>query len=171
MIDLALGGGSDALLIVGQATADTIDLGANGVSLDAGGTADVTGLGSLESLAVAAGGGDDVVSGKQDSALGGDLQLGATIAGADGNDTLTGGAGKDVIGGGDGNDSLKGAKADDTLEGGGGTDVVSAGGGRDSLSGGAKADRLKGGGDRDNLDAAVDISGQRDEGGNARDGD
>jgi Ca2+-binding RTX toxin-like protein len=153
-IELALGGGSDALLIVGQATADDIELGGNGISLDAGESADVTGLGSIENLAVAAGGGDDTVSGKQGDALGGDLPSAVTIAGGEGNDALTGGKGNDVIGGGGGGDTLKGAKGNDTLDGGGGNDVVSGGAGRDALTGGAKGDRMKGGGDRDTLDGS-----------------
>jgi len=152
-IEVALGGGSDALLIVGQATADTIDLGADGISLGGGGTPDVTGLGSVETLAVAAGGGDDAVSGRQGDALGGDLGTGATIAGGEGNDTLTGGTGTDVISGGDGNDTMKGGKGDDTVDGGGGDDVVSGGKGGDAVSGGANGDRLKGGDDADSLDA------------------
>jgi hypothetical protein len=43
-IDLALGDGTDSLVITGQSTADAIGFGANGISLDAGGTPDVTGL-------------------------------------------------------------------------------------------------------------------------------
>jgi Ca2+-binding RTX toxin-like protein len=151
-IEVALGGGSDALLIVGQATADTIDLGADGISLGGGGTPDVTGLGSVETLAVAAGGGDDAVSGRQGDALGGDLGTGATIAGGEGNDTLTGGTGTDVISGGDGNDTLKGGKGDDTVDGGAGQDVVSGGAGKDAVSAGAKGDVLKGGADGDTID-------------------
>ena len=49
-IDLALGGGADSLVIVGQATADAIGLGTNGISLDAGGTPDVTGVDTAESV-------------------------------------------------------------------------------------------------------------------------
>lgn len=152
-IDVALGGGSDALLIVGQPTADSIGLGRDGISLDGGSEPDVTGLGSVESLALAVGGGDDTVSGKQDSALGGDLRSPVTIAGGEGNDTLTGGIGNDIIGGANGNDTLKGGKGNDTVDGGAGKDVVSGGGGSDALSGGAKGDQLKGGGDRDSIDA------------------
>jgi Ca2+-binding RTX toxin-like protein len=153
-IDLALGGGSDVLLIVGQITADEIGLGADGISLDGGNTADVTGIESSETLAVAAGGGDDVISGKQDDALGGDLRLGVSLSGAAGNDSLTGGNGNDIIGGGDGNDTLKGGKGRDNVDGGGGTDTVSGGGDEDTISGGAKGDLLKGGGDGDSVDGS-----------------
>jgi Ca2+-binding RTX toxin-like protein len=152
-IDVALGGGSDVLLIVGRPTADTIGLGRDGISLDGGSTPDVTGIGSVESLAIAVGGGDDTVSGKQNGALGGDLRSAVTIAGGEGNDALTGGRGNDIIGGAHGNDTLKGGKGNDTVDGGGGADVVSGGGGADALTGGGKGDQLKGGGDRDTVDA------------------
>lgn len=151
-IVLALGGGSDALEIVGQVTADTIGLGADGVSLDAGSTPDVTGIGSVETLSVAAGGGDDVVSGKLGDALGGDLKAVVAILGAVGNDALTGGTRNDLIGGGDGTDTLKGGQGADALSGGGGADVMSGGAGDDALSGGANADRIKGGDQGDSLD-------------------
>ena len=150
-IDVALGGGSDTLLIVGQATADSIGLGRQGISLDGGSTPDVTGIGSVEALAIAAGGGDDTVSGKQGDALGGDLRIGATITGGVGSDAMTGGRGNDVVGGGGGSDTLKGAKGSDTVSGGGGNDVVSGGGGKDAVSGGAKGDLLKGGGEGDTI--------------------
>ena len=151
-IDLALGGGADVLLIIGQPTADTIGLGGNGISLDEGSTADVTGVGSIETLAVAAGGGDDTVSGKEGDDLGGDLGTPVAISGGEGNDALTGGTGNDVIGGGAGNDTLKGGKGNDSVDGGDGDDVVSGGGAQDSVSGGAGGDLLKGGGDRDSVD-------------------
>jgi Ca2+-binding RTX toxin-like protein len=150
-IELALGGGSDTLPIVGQATADAIGLGRDGISLDGGSTPDVTGIGSVENLFVAAGGGDDTVSGKQGDGLGGDLRIRTTITGGVGGDTLTGGRSNDFIGGGDGSDSLKGAKGADTVSGGRGNDVVSGGGGKDAVSGGAKGDLLKGGGDGDTI--------------------
>jgi Ca2+-binding RTX toxin-like protein len=151
-IELALGGGSDALPIVGQATADSIGLGRDGISLDGGSTPDVTGIGSVENLAVAAGGGDDTVSAKQGDALGGDLKAAVTITGGVGGDTLSGGRGNDVIGGGDGSDTLKGGKGTDTVSGRGGNDVMSGGRGKDAVSGGAKGDQLKGGGDGDTID-------------------
>jgi hypothetical protein len=63
-IDLALGAGADALVIAGWSTADPIGFGADGISLDAGGTPDVTGIGTVESFTVDAGRGNDTVSGK-----------------------------------------------------------------------------------------------------------
>jgi hypothetical protein len=72
-IDLALGAGADALVIAGWSTADPIGFGADGISLDAGGTPDVTGIGTVESFTVDAGRGDDTVSGKGGGGLGGEV--------------------------------------------------------------------------------------------------
>ena len=94
-IDLALGDGTDSLVIAGQSTADSIGFGADGISLDAGGTPDVTGIGTVESFTVDAGGGDDTVSGKEGGGLGGDFATALTIDGEVGNDALTGGDGDD----------------------------------------------------------------------------
>ena len=96
-IDLALGGGSDSLVIVGQTTADAIGLGTNGISLDAGGTPDVTGVGTAENVTIRAGGGDDAVSGKEGAGLGNAFATTLTVDGEEGNDDLTGGDGDDTI--------------------------------------------------------------------------
>jgi Ca2+-binding RTX toxin-like protein len=151
-IVLALGGGTDSLVVIGQTTADTIGFGTNGVSLDADDTPDVTGVDTVEASVVDAGGGDDTVSGKEGGGLGGDFATALTLEGEEGNDALTGGAGDDAIGGGSGNDALKGAAGGDTVDGGAGDDVVSGGSANDALLGGAGADRLKGGADTDTLD-------------------
>ncbi len=151
-IELALGGGTDALVITGQNTADTIGFGANGISLDAGGTPDVIGTGTVERFAVDAGGGDDTVSGKEGGGLGGDFANAIAIDGEIGNDTLTGGTGDDALDGGSGNDTLKGAAGGDTVDGGDGDDVVSGGAGNDAVTAGAGDDRVKGGADGDTMD-------------------
>jgi Ca2+-binding RTX toxin-like protein len=151
-IDLALGGGSDVLVIDGQPTDDTIGLGKDGVSLDAGGSPEVTGLGSIEIVSVSGAGGNDTISAREGNALGGDLSFGVTLDGGAGNDALTGGDGNDVVGGGSGTDTLRGSKGADRLMGGDGDDLVSGGGGKDRLSGGAAGDRLKGGGEGDKMD-------------------
>src|SRR6266540_3913882 len=90
-IDLALGDGTDSLVIIGQSTADAIGFGVNGISLDAGGTPDVTGTGSVENSTVNAGDGDDTVSGKEGGGLGGVFATALTIDGGVGDDALTGG--------------------------------------------------------------------------------
>jgi Ca2+-binding RTX toxin-like protein len=133
-IDLALGDGTDALVIIGQNTADSIGLGTDGIGLDAGGTPDVTGIGTVERFTVDAGGGDDAVSGMAGGGLGGAFQTAITIVGEAGSDTLNGAGG------------------DDTLDGGAGSDAVSGGGGNDAVDGGAGKDGLMGGDDRDRVD-------------------
>ena len=156
-IDLALGGGTDALVITGQSTADTIGFGANGISLDAGGTPDVIGAGSVETFTVHAGGGDDTVSGREGGGLGGDFATALTIAGEAGNDALTGGNGNDAISGGSGNDTVKGAAGVDMVDGGDGGDVASGGAASDVVMGGSGSDRLKGGADGDTMDGGAGV--------------
>jgi Ca2+-binding RTX toxin-like protein len=151
-IVLALGGGTDSLVIVGQATADAIGLGTNGISLDAGGTPDVTGVDTVESVTVRAGGGDDAVSGKEGAGLGDAFATTLTVDGDEGNDDLAGGSGNDAIGGGSGNDTLKGGGGGDAVDGGDGDDVVSGGAASDVVTGGGGGDRLKGGADADAID-------------------
>jgi len=151
-IDLALGDGTDSLVITGQSTADAIGFGANGISLDAGGTPDVTGLLTVEGSIVNAGGGDDTVSGKEGGGLGGDFATTLTISGEDGDDTLTGGDGDDVITGGSGNDTLKAGAGNDTVDGGSGADAVSGGDGSDMVVGAGGSDALKGGDGADTVD-------------------
>ena len=151
-IDLALGDGTDSLVITGQSTADAIGFGANGISLDAGGTPDVTGLLTVEGSIVNAGGGDDTVSGKEGGGLGGDFATTLTISGEDGDDTLTGGDGDDVITGGSGNDTLKAGAGNDTVDGGSGADAVSGGDGGDMVVGVGGSDALKGGDGADTVD-------------------
>ena len=151
-IDLALGDGTDSLVITGQSTADAIGFGANGISLDAGGTPDVTGLLTVEGSIVNAGGGNDTVSGKEGGGLGGDFATTLTISGEDGDDTLTGGDGDDVITGGSGNDTLKAGAGNDTVDGGSGADAVSGGDGGDMVVGAGGSDALKGGDGADTVD-------------------
>ena len=154
-IGLALGGGTDALVIVGQTTADAIGLGTGGISLDVGGTPDITGVDTVESVTIRAGGGDDTVSGKEGGGLGDIFAVALTIDGETGNDALTGGSGNDGIAGGDGNDTLKGATGGDTFDGGAGDDVVSGGAADDAVVGGAGNDRLAGGDDIDTVDGGA----------------
>lgn len=151
-IDLALGAGADALVISGRSTPDSIWFGADGISLDTGGTPDVTGIGTVESFTVDAGGGDDTVSGKGGGGLGAEFPTAITIHGEAGNDALTGGSGNDTTSGGTGSDTLQGAVGGDTLDGGAGSDVVSGGDGHDTVDGGPGKDRLKGGDNGDTID-------------------
>jgi Ca2+-binding RTX toxin-like protein len=154
-IDLALGDGTDSVVVIGQGTADAIGFGINGISLDAGGTPDVTGVGTVESSSVNAGGGDDTVSGKEGGGLGGVFAMALTIRGEDGNDALTGGDGDDEISGGSGIDTIRGGAGGDTLDGGSGGDVVSGGDASDAVTGGAGNDQLKGGDGGDTVDGGA----------------
>ena len=154
-IDLALGDGTDLLVITGQSIADAIGFGVNGISLDAGGTPDVTGVITVESSTVNAGDGDDTVSGKEGGGLGSVFATALTIDGGVGDDALTGGDGDDDISGGSGNDTLKSGAGDDTLDGGSGADFVSGGDASDVVMGGSGNDQLKGGDGGDTLDGGA----------------
>ena len=143
-IDLALGAGADALVIAGQSTADSIGFGADGISLDAGGTPDVTGIGTVESFTVNAGGGDDTVSGKGGGGLGGEFPTAITIDGEAGDDALTGGDGNDNISGGTGSDTLERRRRRHARRR-AGSDVVSGGDANDTVDGGAGKDRSRAG--------------------------
>ena len=154
-IDLALGDGADSVVITGQSTADAIGFGANGISLDAGGTPDVTGLGTVERPTVNAGGGDDTVSGREDGGLGGVFATALSIDGEAGNDALTGGDANDEISGGSGIDTLRGGAGGDTLDGGSDGDVVSGGDASDVVMGSTGSDQLKGGDGGDALDGGA----------------
>jgi Ca2+-binding RTX toxin-like protein len=69
-------------------------------------------------------GGDDTLTGGN---------LADTLIGDDGNDTLSGGDGNDILTGGAGNDSLLGGKNNDTLTSGTGLDTLNGGDGNDIL--------------------------------------
>ena len=152
-IVLALGGGSNSLVITGQETADTIGLGANGIGLGAALTPDVTGVGTVERVAVNAGGGNDVVSGLGLGGLGGVFTFPLTIDGGSEDDTLTGGNGDDTIDGGDGDDVIKGRLGQDVLEGNVGDDEANGGDSKDTVSGGGGGDVVSGGDGEDAIDA------------------
>jgi Ca2+-binding RTX toxin-like protein len=119
--------------------------------------------GSITSLQIRTGGGNDVVT------VGANITIPVTIDGGDGDDILAGGggrsvligaagndilygaAGNDVLLGGIGNDALFGGGGNDALVGGGGVDIVDGGAGRDLVSGGLGNDLLVGGGEDDIL--------------------
>ena len=152
-IVLALGGGSNTLVITGQETADTIEFGANGIALAAGQKPDVTGVGTVQSFSVDAGGGNDVVSGLGLGGLGGVFTSPLTIEGGTEDDTLTGGNGDDTIDGGDGGDTINGRLGQDVLEGNVGDDDANGGDGKDTVSGGDGGDVVSGGDGEDAIDA------------------
>jgi Ca2+-binding RTX toxin-like protein len=83
---------------------------------------------------VAAGGGNDAVTGSSGTDL---------LDGGAGSDSINGAGGHDWIHGGDGNDTLNGgATGDDLLAGGNGDDTLVGGTGRDTLIGGAGSDLI-----------------------------
>lgn len=85
-------------------------------------------------------------------------QVGITLQGGDGNDSLSGATTSDVLQGGPGNDTLNGQGGDDQLTGGAGDDTLAGGDGDDSLSGGAGRDSVQGGGGDDTIpDAGADV--------------
>ncbi len=84
-------------------------------------------------------------------------QVGVTLQGGDGNDTLTGATSADTLQGGPGNDTVNGLGGDDQLTGGAGDDTLVGGDGDDSLSGGSGRDSVQGGAGDDTIpDAGAD---------------
>ncbi|MBD2500053.1 choice-of-anchor I family protein [Anabaena azotica] len=79
------------------------------------------------------------------------IEVGITLNGGNGQDTLNGKSGNDTINGGNGDDVLYGNRGNDTLIGGNGNDVIWGGAGADSLNGGNGNDTLIGGLGKDTL--------------------
>jgi uncharacterized repeat protein (TIGR01451 family) len=77
------------------------------------------------------------------------LEVGRTVNGGNGKDTLTGNDGDDYLNGGNGADILYGNGGNDTLLGGNGADVLWGGDGDDLLNGGNGNDILNGGAGND----------------------
>jgi Ca2+-binding RTX toxin-like protein len=101
---------------------------------------------------IAAGGGNDTVTGGSLSDLieggtGNDAAFGADgndlLFGQDGDDIMRGGEGSDSLSGGSGNDQLFGNNGDDSLSGSSGRDILTGGAGRDLMSGGSEADTFR----------------------------
>lgn len=155
--------GSDPVTSVsGKITGLSIDAATVQSTIEAG-------TASFDSLMALAYGGNDTVTGTDQSdtldvftgndkvyALAGD----DTVHGGAGNDTIEGGAGSDIIKGGTGNDKLYGHSAAtqesnddgaDTISGWDGTDQIFGGAGNDSLNGGAGGDKIYGGSGDDSI--------------------
>ncbi|MCG9481592.1 putative Ig domain-containing protein [Acinetobacter pittii] len=105
-------------------------------------------------------GGDDQLSGSDigDTIYGGTgndtikgLEGSDQLFGDEGDDWLDGSYENDFIHGGEGNDQLFGGDGEDQLEGGNGDDVIDSGEGNDQLIGGTGNDRLRGGDGNDQL--------------------
>ncbi|RXR07552.1 putative Ig domain-containing protein [Pseudoxanthomonas composti] len=80
------------------------------------------------------------------------FDIGVSLYGEDGNDSVSGGEGSDFLDGGNGNDLIAGGKGNDVLVGGLGNDVLGGGQGSDVLDGGGGADVLYGEAGSDILD-------------------
>ncbi len=115
-------------------------------------------LGSVGSIRVDAGNGDDTILGSP--------FYGDSVLGGDGKDTITGQAGADTIDGGDGTDSIVGGGGDDSLIGEDGSDTISGDDGNDVIFGGDHQDLITGGLGNDTIDA-----GQNNDTVNGGDGD
>ncbi|MFO0749352.1 MAG: calcium-binding protein [Myxococcota bacterium] len=148
-IDL-VSGSNDTLDIRGSRSADTITLGANGISTNTDTVRDVT-FANIDEMTFSLASGNDVFSGSGGTGTTGAYGAPVTVFGGDGNDTLSGGTGADALYGGAGNDTLRGAidaagdTASDTLDGGDGDDLLDAGSasnGADSFVGGAGTDEV-----------------------------
>jgi Ca2+-binding RTX toxin-like protein len=70
------------------------------------------------------------------------VEIGKTINGTNGNDTLTGTTGDDIISGGNGNDRIDGGDGNDNISGGNGNDVLIGGRGNNTIDGGNGNDTI-----------------------------
>lgn len=122
-----------SIVIVGSDTENTIDLSgmtaADYSFFDAG-----TGLGIQ--ISVDGDDGNDTIIGSSD--------LGGTLLGGDGADTITGSAGNELINAGDGADSVIAGDGNDTVLGGDGKDIIDGGTGDDSIDAGDGNDSVTG---------------------------
>ena len=103
------------------------------------------GFGSSLILTVSAGDGNDLID-----ATGSDI--GVSLSGGNGADTINGGSANDTLNGNDGADSITGNLGNDSLAGGNGADTVFGNAGNDSLDGGDGADSLNAGDGNDSVD-------------------
>lgn len=137
------GDGNDTAQINGSNASETFTITANGtrVRLDGTGVAPFSlDIGTTENLVVHAGDGDDVIT--AGNGLGSLISL--TLDGGAGNDTITGGDGNDTITGGSGNDIVNGGRGNDVAQLGSGDDTFTwnPGDGSDTVEGGSGNDKL-----------------------------
>jgi hypothetical protein len=94
-------------------------------------------LGSIGSVTVDAGGGDDVVG------LQG-VEVPVLVSGGEGSDLIEGGSNNDRLNGGPGEDTIVGEAGNDVIAGADGDDMLQGGDGADQITGGRAADILQG---------------------------
>lgn len=127
-VSLFLGGGSDSIVVDGNASNDRIVVASTGVDRDGDGGLDLYWDTTPIKLTLDGKAGDDVIDASASPVK-------TTINGGDGSDTLygsgfndaiDGGTGGDTIYGNGGNDSITGGLGDDSLVGGAGNDTFNA---------------------------------------------
>ena len=138
------GDGNDTARVNGSNAAETFTITANGTRVRFDGAGDGApfslDIGTTENLVLHAGGGDDVMT--AGNGLGSLISL--TLDGGAGNDTITGGDGNDLLIGGSGNDLVSGGRGNDVAQLGSGDDtfIWNPGDGSDSVDGGSGNDKL-----------------------------
>src|SRR4051812_20642605 len=163
--DLRLADGApDSVFLAGTDGGDKLQAATNGNTVTVSGELRVENAGANDRLTVFGFGGSDTLT--ANGAVGG--QLGLTLDGGDGNDTITGAAAGEVLRGGAGADTVRGNGGDDTIELGDGADtaVWRPLDGHDTISGDAGEDRLLAQGS--SADEAIDVSAGAVSGGAAR---
>jgi len=142
---IALGDAGDELVFIGTPAADSIAVGASGLSFNADGDVDATFSPLPAHFEVDGGGGGDFLTGRGGWGSGLAFAGSVTLVGGSLADELNGGNGDDLLLGGDGNDVMNGSAGHDEITAGPGTDTLSGGDGNDFMVGGAGADSLVGG--------------------------
>ena len=137
------GDGNDTAQVNGSNASETFTITANGtrVRFDGASPAPFSlDIGTTENLVLHAGGGNDVIT--AGNGLGSLISL--TLDGGAGNDTITGGDGNDLLIGGSGNDIVSGGRGNDVAQLGSGDDtfIWNPGDGSDSVEGGSGNDKL-----------------------------
>ncbi len=142
--DLFEGGdGNDTAQVNGGNGSETFTITANGTRVRFDRTSPTPfslDIGTTENLVLHAGGGDDVITAS--NGLGSLISL--TLDGGDGNDRITGGDGNDLLIGGSGNDIVNGGRGNDVAQLGTGDDtfIWNPGDGSDTVEGGSGNDKL-----------------------------
>lgn len=139
-VSATLSGG--ILTIAGDGAGNTVNVSLNGAGnyhVVIGTQVDqVFAFGSVNSILIQAGAGDDVIT------IANGVAIPAEVHGGDGNDVILAGGGDDMLFGEDGNDILTGNSGNDVIIGGTGNDILSGGNGRDILVGGLGSDIITG---------------------------
>lgn len=115
-------------------------------------------LANLGATLIGGSGNDSLYGGSANDTLEGD-EGADFLSGGTGNDTLIGGTSADRILGGAGNDSIEGRDGSDVINGNAGNDVIDGGNGNEQIIAGPGNDYADGGRGRDMIDAIDNVSG------------